>query len=89
MTALRARGVRVRYGSTAVVDGVDLDVVAGEVLALAGLGDDPAIRPASITAVAGVQAFEATRSIEAAAVRLGLGSLDSAARAIAWNWQVR
>jgi len=36
VTALRARGVRVRYGSTAVVDGVDLDVVAGEVLALLG-----------------------------------------------------
>ncbi|MCR6689263.1 heme ABC transporter ATP-binding protein [Cellulomonas sp.] len=36
MTGLRARGVRVRYGGTPVVDGVDLDVLPGQLLALLG-----------------------------------------------------
>jgi len=36
VSALRARGIRVRYGTTTVVDGVDLEVRPGEVLALLG-----------------------------------------------------
>lgn len=36
MSALRARGVRVRYAGTPVVDGVDLDVLPGQLLALLG-----------------------------------------------------
>ena len=36
MSALRARGLRVRFGTTQVLDGVDVDVAAGEVVALVG-----------------------------------------------------
>lgn len=36
MSTLRAHGVRVRYGDRTVVDGVDLDVQAGQLLALLG-----------------------------------------------------
>lgn len=63
-------------------------VTAAEVLRQAGLGDDPALRPSSITAVAGQDAFARAGRIEDAATTLGLASLDSAARAIGWDWQV-
>ncbi len=36
MTIVRARGISVSYGPTRVLDGVDLDLRAGEVLALVG-----------------------------------------------------
>ncbi|GEL95627.1 heme ABC transporter ATP-binding protein [Cellulomonas composti] len=36
MNGLRARGVRVRFGATQVLDGVDLDVPGGQVVALVG-----------------------------------------------------
>ena len=34
--ALRCRGLRKRFGSTVAVDGIDLDVAAGEIVGLLG-----------------------------------------------------
>jgi hypothetical protein len=52
-----------------------------------GLGADPAVRPASITAYAGWETFTRTRRIEAAALHLGMASLDSTAALIGHDWQ--
>ncbi|MET9070592.1 hypothetical protein [Streptomyces sp. NPDC004232] len=52
-----------------------------------GLGTDPAVRPASITAYAGWETFTRTRRIEAAARHLGMASLDSTAALIGHDWQ--
>lgn len=52
-----------------------------------GLGADPAVRPASITAYAGWETFTRTRRIEAAAMHLGMASLDSTAALIGHDWQ--
>lgn len=52
-----------------------------------GLGADPTVRPASITAYAGWERFTSTRRIESVARHLGMGSLDSAAALIGHRWQ--
>ncbi|WP_149826325.1 integrase [Streptomyces tailanensis] len=52
-----------------------------------GLGADPAVRPASITAYAGWETFTRTHRIEAAARHLGMTSLDSTAALIGHDWQ--
>lgn len=57
-----------------------------DVMRRAGLGDDPELRPTSLTAVPARAAFESTGRIEVAAHLLGVSSLDTAARAVAWNW---
>ena len=51
-------------------------------LARAGLGDDPSVRPISVTAWAGRQVFERTGRIEDVCSYLGMRSLDRAARLI-------
>ncbi|MBA2806913.1 integrase [Streptomyces sp. KM273126] len=51
-----------------------------------GLGADPAVRPASITAYAGWETFTRTRRIEDAALHLGMASLDSTAALIGHDW---
>jgi integrase/recombinase XerC len=51
-------------------------------LARAGLGDDPNVRPISVTAWAGRQVFERTGRIEDVRAYLGMRSLDRAARLI-------
>jgi integrase/recombinase XerC len=58
----------------------------GDVLRRAGLGDEPDVRPRSVTAWVGRQVFLETGQIEAVARRLGLRSLDRAAALIAWDW---
>lgn len=57
-----------------------------ETLRWSGLGDDPELRPASLTAVPARALFESTGRIDLAARLLGLASLDAAARAVAWSW---
>ncbi len=59
----------------------------GHTLRLAGLSDEPDLRPRSVVAWAGRQVFEETGRIEVVAARLGMRSLDRAARMIDWNWQ--
>jgi integrase/recombinase XerC len=58
-----------------------------EVLDRAGLGDDPTLRPSSITAHAGWLAFQASGRIEDAARMLGMRSLDRAAELVGYDWQ--
>lgn len=59
----------------------------GDVLRRAGLGEEPDVRPRSVTAWAGRQVFAQTGRIEAVAQALGLRSLDRAAALIAWDWR--
>lgn len=51
-------------------------------LTRAGLGDDPAVRPVSVTGWAGRKVLEATGRIDEVAAVLGMRSLDRAARLI-------
>ncbi|MFE9060928.1 hypothetical protein [Streptomyces violaceusniger] len=62
-------------------------VALRDVLKRIGLGADPAVRPASITAYAGWETFNATGRIEAAARHLGMTSLDSTAALIGYQWR--
>jgi integrase/recombinase XerC len=57
-----------------------------ETLQRAGLTDDPYVRPASLTAWAGVAVLRRTARIEAVASALGVRSLDTAAATIDWDW---
>jgi hypothetical protein len=56
------------------------------VLARAGLGDEPDVRPVSITAWAGHRILTETVRIDDVARALGMPSLDRAARLIGWDW---
>jgi len=57
-----------------------------EVLVRAGLGDEPDVRASSVAAWAGRRILAETGRIDVVARRLGLRSLDRAARIIAWDW---
>ena len=69
-------------------DGSDKSKQAASCIAItdcltrAGLGSDPAVRPASVTAWAGRKVFEETGRIDQVAARLGMRSLDRTARLI-------
>lgn len=52
----------------------------------AGLAGEPDVRPASLVAWAGRRALEETGKIDGVARRLGIRSLDAAARFIDFNW---
>lgn len=56
------------------------------VLRAAGLGSEPELRPASVSAWAGAAAFRQGAQIDEVARMLGVGSLDQAARLIGWDW---
>lgn len=57
-----------------------------QILTHAGLGEAPDVRPSSVAAWAGRRIFEETGRIDVAAQRLGMRSLDRAARFIGWDW---
>lgn len=59
----------------------------GDILRRAGLGDEPDVRPRSVTAWAGRRVFDETHRIEDVATSLGLRSLDRAAALIGWDWR--
>lgn len=58
-----------------------------DVLRRAGLTDDAAVRPQSITGWAGRQILDRTGRIDLVARGLGIGSLDRAASMIDWSWR--
>ncbi|WP_079181505.1 hypothetical protein [Streptomyces sp. Tue 6075] len=62
-------------------------VALRDLLRRVGLGPDPHVKPASVTARAAVEAFEVTGRIEEAARRLGLRSLDRAAAIVDYGWR--
>ncbi|MEV1039826.1 hypothetical protein AB0J01_24690 [Streptomyces sp. NPDC050204] len=62
-------------------------VALRDLLKRIGLGADPAVRPASITAYAGWATYTRTGRIEAAALHLGMTSLDSTAALIGHRWR--
>jgi integrase/recombinase XerC len=59
----------------------------GAVLDLAGLSDEPDVRPVSVRNWAGRALYEAGMPLERVATRMGYGSLDAAAAAIALDWR--
>jgi len=61
-------------------------IAIAETLTRAGIGREPDVRPGSVVAWAGLRIFEDTGSIEEVARRLGIRSLDRAARFIGWGW---
>lgn len=56
------------------------------VLRLAGLGDDPGVRPMSIQEWLAAKVYEQTGSVEHVAARLGMVSLDAAADVLGLDW---
>ncbi|MEU1902970.1 integrase [Streptomyces hygroscopicus] len=62
-------------------------VAVRDLLTRIGLADETGVKPSSVTAWAGVEAFERTGRIEEAARRLGLRSLDRAAAVIGHAWR--
>ncbi len=62
-------------------------MVIGEVLTRAGLAGEPDVRPLSVAAWAGRTIFDETGRIDEVARRLGMRSLDRAARLIGFDWQ--
>lgn len=64
-------------GASAIVD----------VLARAGLHQEPDVRPGSVAAWAGRRVLDETGRIDHAARALGVRSLDRAAAIVAWDWQ--
>ena len=61
-------------------------VAISAVLRLAGLASESDVRPLSVPGWAGRQVLAETGRIEEVAKALGVGSLDRAARLIAWDW---
>jgi integrase len=62
-------------------------IAIAETLTRAGLGREPDVRPGSVVAWAGVRIFEQTGRIEEVARKLGLRSIDRAARVIDFDWK--
>ncbi|MFD4698288.1 hypothetical protein [Streptomyces niveus] len=62
-------------------------VALRDLLTRTGLASEPDVKPSSVTAWAGLEAFERTGRIEDAARRLGLRSLDRAASVIGHTWR--
>lgn len=65
---------------------VSSSIAIADVLERAGLGHEPDVRPASVAAWAGRQVLAETGRIDVVARRLGMRSLDRAAKFIAWDW---
>ena len=61
-------------------------IAIAETLLRAGFGREPDVRPGSVVAWAGCRVFTETGRIEEVARRLGMRSLDRAARFIGWDW---
>lgn len=61
-------------------------IAIAETFARAGLGSEPDVRPGSVVAWAGARILEQTGRIEEVARRLGIRSLDRAARFIDFDW---
>lgn len=78
-------------GSTAAPDRrqAAIGATASTVLLRAGLADDRAVNPTSITAHAGARAFAETGRIEEAALVMGCKSLTTAAQLIGYDWRHR
>lgn len=62
-------------------------IAIAETLTRAGLGGDPYVRPISVVAWAGLSIFQETGRIDEVARRLGMRSLDRAARLIGFDWK--
>jgi site-specific recombinase XerC len=62
-------------------------IAIAETLTRAGIGKEPDVRPGSVVAWAGRKVYDETGSIEEVARRLGVRSLDRAARFIEWGWK--
>jgi integrase/recombinase XerC len=71
---------------TADVGQISSCIALRDVLVRSGLGREPGVRPASVAAWAGKRLLEETGRIDLVAARLGMGSLDRAARFIGWSW---
>lgn len=78
----RGQGVPGEHGAQSAV----CNAVAG-VLTLAGLADEPDVRPASLRNWAGRRLYDAGLPIEKVAVRMGSRSLDGTAVDIALTWR--
>ena len=61
-------------------------IAIAETLRRAGIGAEPDVRPGSVVAWAGCRVFSETGRIEEVARRLGMRSLDRAAKFIGWDW---
>ena len=61
--------------------------ILNEVIAAAGLGEDPLLKPQSLLAWAGRRVFEESEDIILVATTLGVRSLDNAARIIGEEWR--
>ncbi|MEV7910802.1 hypothetical protein [Streptomyces griseus] len=95
-TALRHRLERLPDGREALVgsgEGTDaqrqarIGVTLRDVLTRAGLSDDPALRPSSLTAHAGWRLLRKGGRIETAAQVLGMRSLDRTAELVGYDWR--
>jgi integrase len=62
-------------------------IAISETLSRAGLGREPDVRPGSVVVWAGTRIFEQSGRIEEVARRLGIRSLDRAARFIDFDWK--
>ncbi|MER6421931.1 hypothetical protein [Streptomyces sp. NPDC001137] len=86
-SAPRARlAVSDRHASDAALQ-ARVCVALRDLLIRIGLSSEDDVKPASVTAWAGLEAFERTGRIEDAARRLGLRSLDRAAAVIGHTWR--
>jgi len=62
-------------------------IAIGDILRLAGLSQEPDVRPHSVVAWAGRRVLCESGRIEAVAKALGARSLDRAASLIGWDWR--
>ncbi|WNM35777.1 hypothetical protein RKE30_38180 [Streptomyces sp. Li-HN-5-11] len=64
-------------------------VALSDLIRRIGLGADPRVKPASLTAYAAVRIFDSTGKVEDVARGLGLRSLDRAADLVGYDWAHR